>query len=445
MNKILKVFLIDIGCFAGAVLLFYLLFVAFKAIQNGRKHRLTNDHIFSYCSRLFPSVAERWIRPLIKWLLIAFIIHLVITVFDVFGDYISSVVTYEKIPVLALIFDIFKSTGPLIMPFLIPTLIILLVFILGYGFFGTLHQLSENDIEMDKMTQFAKTVDKKNQLVPVSTTITDKDKKLQKKIAKDAYKPTKKEIFSYFSENVHKAFMGIFKFIPKILLVVVVLIGLNSLIVSVTGVTKVVDNMKHIKELNTAVKNLSDSDSYTRITMLDEVSSGDLPIKKYKIEILSDKGDTISSQEVQLRGKQIALDSINVNFDYSEIAEGAHYNIAYPYRVYSEVIPATSATELTCVYNDEEIPVMYSLENKDIIGMTEDSYYSSLKEIFEIIKDDAASKENGIRSTVGNLAHKEMKKGDIIDINIEGTGAITVKKHNSLYTSESDAINESDS
>ena len=178
------------------------------------------------------------------------------------------------------------------------------------------------------------------------------------------------------------------------------------------------------------IRNLSRSEDIARITMLDKrvgVDPSDID-KVYRIDILSENGEVVSSQEVTLRGNRIAIDSITVNFEYSEIESGRRQNIAYPYRVYSEQMKPEDAVPLTCMFNDEELPVIYCLEEDSIYGMTKDVFFQRLKELFGILKDEKQSREMGIRSANGTVNHFVMNPGDVYDVSVEATGGLTVHK-----------------
>jgi len=228
------------------------------------------------------------------------------------------------------------------------------------------------------------------------------------------------------------------KHAPVIALIFASLVGLNTVFVSVSNLRKVVDNMQRIKELGIMVKNLSRVEDVARITMLGQtLRTGPADMeKRYKIEVLSEDGETVSSQELVLKGREIAIDSINVNFEYSEIEAGKNQNIAYPYRVYSEYMRPDEGIPLTCMFNEENLPVIYCLESDEIYGLTEDVYFKRLKELFSILKDVNLSREMGIRSANGVVNHFSMKAGEVCTISVEATGGLSVHRKTNLDAEE---------
>ena len=255
--------------------------------------------------------------------------------------------------------------------------------------------------------------------------------------AKKVYYETKrfgKQSFGHICfvvfDSLQEFLARLIKYVPVIALIFVSMLGLNTVFVSVGSLRKTLDNMQRIKELGVMVKNLSRSEDIARITMLNqEVWGNSANVEKtYKIEILSEDGETISSQQVKLRGNQIAIDSIAVNFEYSEIETGKNQNIAYPYRIYSEYMKPDEGIPLTCMFNEENLPVIYCLESEEIYGLDKDTFFERLKELFSIIKDENLSREMGIRSTNGVVNHFSMTEGEVCTISVEATGGLTVHR-----------------
>ena len=453
ISTIIRLFFIDLAVLAGIILVIFLLFVAAKAIKNGKKHNLTDENIIIYCAKLFPCFLGKYLRNILSWAFVLFIIHIFFSLFQTFADYIREIGTYESNPLIAFFIDAVEAIIPVFKPFIIPAVVIIAFIILGYGLFATLHQLYKDEVEQSKMINVVDSIEERKMLnkdissqtpidlESIEVEISEKpDNTAEKTIP---YKANGKQIAFYYIENVQKAFFAISKFLPKILIVLAICIGANSIFLSVKNVTKIVENQQRIQELHMTVKNLSKSEGLARITLIGEERTGNTvyPLKTYRIEILDTKGDVIPSQtqEITLRGNEIYIDAININFQYSEISQGEKFNIAYPYRVYSETTAPDKGTPLSCMYEDgKTYPVIYSLATSEIYGMKENTYFLRLAEIFDIIKDENLSREMGIRSVVGVANHFTMKKNEIRDIFIEGTGGISVKKHQSLFDDDAD-------
>lgn len=305
-----------------------------------------------------------------------------------YGEFVS----WENMPVLQLLWAAVQHLLPLIMPLLVPVLLILFVCFLLF----TAKRLS--------------TESRRFGALGLGTSI------------------------AIILDSLQTFFLSILKYVPVTAVLLVTAVGINSLFLSVNQVSRIADNLKRIKELGVMIRNLSRSEDIARITMLDKrvgVDPADVE-KVYRVDILSEEGAVVSSQEVTLRGNRIAIDSITVNFEYSEIESGRRQNIAYPYRVYSELMRPDDAVPLTCMFNGEDLPVIYCLEEDDIYGMTKDVFFQRLKDLFDILKDEERSREMGIRSANGTVNHFVMNPGDVYDVSVEATGGLTVHKKMSL-------------
>ena len=218
--------------------------------------------------------------------------------------------------------------------------------------------------------------------------------------------------------------------LPRIVIIVAVLVCVNSLLLTGGTLKKIMQANERIKELQTIVKNLSRSETVAKVTLesVKSIPGRKTPVRLYNVEVLSAAGETVSSQKVELEGNEFVIDCININFDYSQIASGEKSNLAYPYRVYSELVPAAEGIPLECMFNEDSIPFIFCLDETDIYGIREDAFYSRLAELMDVIRDDDLSREMGIRSTVGNAPRLRMNKGDVYFIDVEQTGGISAYK-----------------
>ena len=428
---VIKVFVLDIVVLLSLFVLIYLITTLVNSIRNGKEHKLTKDSIMGYSFDNYMRGIKKNCAQLIKWFIICFAVHLVITFFNSLLTWLTTNINYDTMPLVALIVDILTPIFQVITPFYLPAIIIIGVGLLLYALIKTLNQVQR---EKNNNESIVKAV---GEVVNEQVKANPQDRKLVPIRKKPVIKIKKSDELSFFTENLQKGFLGIAKFLPKLFIVLTICLGLNSLFLTVNNITKTVDNYRKISELNITIKNLSSSESFARITLLNEINRGGrAPIKTYKVDVLDNDGDVISTQSFQLEGSEIVVDNININFDYSRISNGERINIAYPYRVYSEFLPPSKAKPLTCMYNENEVPIIYMLEEDEIYGLEKDVYYKRLQEIFDVIKDENRSREMGIKSTIGNALHFTMHQGDIMDINIEGTGGVSAKKHETLFTEE---------
>lgn len=415
------IFLIDLAIIVGALIVIYFVALLINIIRNGKNHKITKRNPLSFTLSKFTTAIRCNCSQLVKWIAIIFAIHLLLAFLDSILGWAKDSVTYEKVPLFALAIDILKPIFQVILPILLP---IVGLFLGAIGIYA----LSKAVEKSPRKRKVLKTITAPGAAPKVVAT------------TKKEPNPENKGFWALFFQYFQSGLLAVAKWIPKLFIIIAVCVGLNSLFISINNITKIVDDVKAIQELNVTVKNLSNSEAFVRVKLLaiNPSRNGRAPIKTYKIQVLSANGDVVSEQVMELEGNQIVIDSININFDYSKIANGDKYNIAYPYRIYSEIIPSSNAKELNCMFNEKKIPVIYCLENDNIYGLEKDVFYKRLEEIFQIIKNDNLSKEAGIRSTIGNAIHLTMDKDEIIDISIEGTGGLSVSKHQTLFDDENE-------
>ena len=303
-------------------------------------------------------------------------------------------VNYDTVPVVAAAVDGIAFIWPFLSPFLLPVLIVLVLLLLLYAI------KDSSDARM-------------------LAVINNGGRKLRRN----------ENAFLFFS-SLEKGFIKICAKLPRIVVIVAVLVCVNSLLLTGGTLKKIFQANERIKELQTIVKNLSRSETVAKVTMQNvrTIPGRKTPVKLYTVEILSAAGETVSTQQIELEGADFVIDCININFDYSEIASGEKSNLAYPYRVYSELLPAAEGIPLECMFNDDGVPFIFCLEQNDIYGIKEDAFYARLVELMNVIKDDDLSREMGIRITIGNAPRLRMNVGDVYYIDVEQTGGISAYK-----------------
>ncbi len=303
-------------------------------------------------------------------------------------------VSYDNVPVVAAAVDGIALLWSFIMPFVLPVVLVLALLLLLYAI---------------KDSSDARTI----------AVINNGGRKLHRN-----------ENFFLFFNSLEKGFVKICAKLPRIAMILVILVGVNSLLLTGGSLKKIFLANERIKELQTIVKNLSRSETVAKVTLqnVKTLPGRKTPVKLYTVEVLSADGETVSKQQIELEGADFVIDCININFDYSEIASGEKTNLAYPYRVYSELLPAAEGIPLECMFNEDGIPFTFCLEQNDIYGIKEDAFYARLAELMNVIKDDDLSREMGIRSTVGNAPRMRMNVGDVYFIDVEQTGGISAYK-----------------
>ena len=228
---------------------------------------------------------------------------------------------------------------------------------------------------------------------------------------------------------------GLFYFIRKIPLLFVILCFacvFNSVLDVVNNVNQYVNNQKKIKELTAVVKNLSRTDLVCRITVTDKqtlsgASGKDSLVKsQYRVDLFDLDGNVINTDEYEIAGDELWIDSMCINFDYSEISSADRVNIAYPYRLYSEKISPEDGIQINNLFNKDGVPLIYELNKEQVLGMEYESYVQRVKELFGIIQNTSLRSEYGIRSFNGSVLHQATKTGQVYNVSVNGSGGLTL-------------------
>ncbi len=183
-------------------------------------------------------------------------------------------------------------------------------------------------------------------------------------------------------------------------------------------------NQRRIQELRTVVRNL---DRRARVAGVEALSYGD---GKTRIRLTFYAGGTdrvAGTQELELPGRDIYVDSVVCNFDYSEIEAGRRVNLALPYRVFSEEVAQDRGVPLD-LYDAKGVPFAYRRDGGDVYGLEPDAYDRRLEELSALLRDNDASRKAGIvRSLYGSALHRVMKPGDSVTIWAEQSGGLVMK------------------
>ncbi|MBN2443717.1 MAG: hypothetical protein JXJ04_20315 [Spirochaetales bacterium] len=184
-------------------------------------------------------------------------------------------------------------------------------------------------------------------------------------------------------------------------------------------------NENRIKEMRTVLKHLDRRYKVADVRVINQDSHGTtMNISFYDY---ADLGTTYATQEVTIKGNDIYVDAIILNFDYSEISEGKAINIAIPYRIFSNEVSQAEGILLDMT-DENGIPLLFKRSEEDLYGIDETSYTTRLKEILSFMENKKAARAAGVRSVYGNAVHKRVSQGDFFSIWIEQTGGLVIKQ-----------------
>lgn len=213
--------------------------------------------------------------------------------------------------------------------------------------------------------------------------------------------------------------------IPMLLAVFVVLLFVGGFGAGMDTIAEFSRNQQKISELSAVVRQLDQSYKVARIHVLDQNFTAGTTTLKFEYFDYAKLDIPVASQEITIPGFDIYIDALVLNFDYSEIVKGERRNIALPYRVFSNAMPARDGVELL-LKNNEGIPFIFKRPEDKIYTLSPERYNERLREIVAFMKDEALARQSGVRSISGNAIHRVMKKGQRYDLRIEQTGGLVL-------------------
>lgn len=234
-----------------------------------------------------------------------------------------------------------------------------------------------------------------------------------------------------FAGGVSKTIILFIEKLPAILIILAMVTGFSLIMNLGNSFYKIYENQKRIKELSVFVKNLSHNDKIAQITVLEKDSDDEGDYGIYEIDIYDGiTGDVISEGEYKIQGRDLRLDSMVINFEYSEIGAGVQRNLAFPYRIFSNKISPENAIVLESMFTSDNPEELFEKDIESMLGLSRDVFRKRAKEFIEIVKDPLQSQELGIRSAYGNTITipSNAEEDDEYGIYVEGTGGLSLRK-----------------
>ena len=237
------------------------------------------------------------------------------------------------------------------------------------------------------------------------------------------------EILYIIGSEITKLFAKILSNIPILLGIILFFTAIVGMSASFKTFDNFMANQQRIKELKTVVKHLDKRYKVAKLEILniDEVNNK----TTLKVHFFDYEKDIYipETQEIIIDGQQIYFMAYVLNFDYSEIETGTKKNIVIPSKIFSEVVPSENGYMLN-IKDTAGVPYIFHRAEKDVFGLTLETYNERIKEISSFITDKDKAREAGIRSFWGNFVHydKKLRKGMKIIIWVEQTGGLVIKE-----------------
>lgn len=210
--------------------------------------------------------------------------------------------------------------------------------------------------------------------------------------------------------------------IAGVALALVLVLGIAD---SSRKVDEYVAGQKRIAELSATVRNLERRYKAVEVR-IDDIKDGriaaTLSFFDYK-----DLKAAPKTQSLDIAGKELFIDAIVCNFDYSSIASGGAVNLAIPYRVFSDEVPEAEGIDLS-LFDTAGLPLMYRRSGDNVYGISSEAYEARLAELMADIRTDESARKAGIvRSLYGDAVHRAAKRGEVFTVWVEQSGGLTIK------------------
>jgi hypothetical protein len=206
------------------------------------------------------------------------------------------------------------------------------------------------------------------------------------------------------------------------------------LLVGVSDASRKMDDYiagrKRVAELSATVRNLERRYKAMEVR-IDDVKDGRI-VATLSFFDYQDPKAPAKTQSVNIAGKELFIDALVCNFDYSEISAGAAVNLAIPFKVFSDEVPEVQGLALS-ILDDSGVPLMYRRSPEEIYGISPEAYAARLSELMDSMRTDEAARGAGIvRSLYGDAVHRAAKKGESFVVWVEQSGGLSIKDSTSF-------------
>lgn len=214
--------------------------------------------------------------------------------------------------------------------------------------------------------------------------------------------------------------------LPVLLMAAVLSISVVAIGETIRKVESSLEAATRIKELQTVLRNLERNLKIAEIRVLS--THNDRTTFEITFFDPASQQSIAETRTISIDGRDIYIDALVLNFDYSEIAAGRRVNIAIPYRVFSDQVPQINGISLGGL-DSKGIPYMFHRSDEDVYGIAPEVYRERLKELIDRIGSDSSARSAGIvRSFYGSALHKRVSAGDRFELRQEQTGGLTLRE-----------------
>jgi len=128
------------------------------------------------------------------------------------------------------------------------------------------------------------------------------------------------------------------------------------------------------------------------------------------------------TQTLVVEEKRIYVDFGVCNFDYSLIGQGTAYNLAFPFRLYTETIPPEKGYSLFA--GEEGLLWSFDIPDDDLVGIDRKDFHRMGSRIVQAITNTSLARQLGIRTFYGQAIAIDIAPGRTYQFITTGTGGV---------------------
>jgi hypothetical protein len=186
---------------------------------------------------------------------------------------------------------------------------------------------------------------------------------------------------------------------------------------------------RDVKMLEAALKNLKSERKILEVRAT-PVPAGEnsviqAEITYYAYSPLKDSDIKTGQSVFDIPGKKLFVDFGLLNFDYSLIEKGEAKNVAFPDRLFSEILSRENGTNL--LFGRGFFPETFNLDEKDIFILDKNEYQKEILKLVSAVTNESSARELGIRTAYGEAMGIIPVPQKIYTFYSTGTGGIIVK------------------
>ena len=225
----------------------------------------------------------------------------------------------------------------------------------------------------------------------------------------------KKEKIDFFYKILKKVFI----FIKESFSILFILFVILFFVFTYKYISNYIKEITFNNNLIKVIKNLNNERLICEINILRIDRLNEKIV--FQIKSYNNNNLKISQKDFEIKGREIYIDFIVVDFEYKFIEEGKKLNIAVLNSLYSNSISPNNGISLREIF--------YS--STEIYGLDKDNYYIIIKYIDRLIDDKNFRGKEGVRTIFGSsISFIPRHEGDIFRIYVNNIGGIFLEKIN---------------